>query len=104
MADRSARAEGDRLRSSSMNTLNLEAGPNEISGLFPRDDEWLTTTARLPPPWVLWPLRPMGAQVRSMAARGFQGGYQGCDGAGGLRSEARISAFASGIIWLFLGN
>jgi hypothetical protein len=56
-----ARAAGDRARNLSIDTSSLKAGPNEISGLLPFADEWLTTT--LPAPSPLGPLGPMDAQV-----------------------------------------
>jgi hypothetical protein len=59
---------GDRLRSLSIEILSLKAGPNEISGLLLRADEWLTVAARLPPPCAP---RADGYAGRSVAAHGW---------------------------------
>jgi hypothetical protein len=52
--------QGHHPRSLSIETLSLKAGRNEISGLLPRADEWLTT-ARLSP---LGPSGPSGRWMR----------------------------------------
>jgi hypothetical protein len=59
---RHTHSRGDRLRSLSINTLSLKAGPNEISGRLPSTPMSVEDAARLPPP--LGPLGPSGRWMR----------------------------------------